>query len=95
MEFHSRYDGFYGAFIHNALAMAAALDPSLVKTEAVRVEVELGGTFTTGETVADWRRTWRRAPNLDVAVEADIATFMTRFQDRVGKLAATRSTVAS
>ena len=27
MEFHSRYDGFYGAFIHDPLAVAAALDP--------------------------------------------------------------------
>ena len=32
MEFHSRYDGFYGAFIHDPLAVAAALDPSLVRT---------------------------------------------------------------
>ncbi len=95
MEFHSRYDGFYGAYIHDALAMAAALDPQLVRTEAVTVEVELGGTLTTGETVTDWRRTWHRAPNVDVAVEADIATFLLRFQDRVGKLAAHRSTVAS
>ncbi|MEO7118408.1 MAG: nucleoside hydrolase [Candidatus Limnocylindrales bacterium] len=95
MEFHSRYDGFYGAYIHDALAIAAALDPTLIKVEAVSVAVELGGTYTTGETVTDWRRTWRRAPNLDVAVEADIATFMTRFQDRVGRLAATRSSVAS
>ena len=29
MEFHSRYDGFYGAFIHDPLAVAAALDPTL------------------------------------------------------------------
>ena len=28
MEFHSRYDGFYGAFIHDPLAVAAALDPA-------------------------------------------------------------------
>jgi len=95
MEFHSRYDGFYGAFIHDGLAMAAALDQTLVRAEAVAVEVELGGTFTTGETVADWRRTWKRPPNLDVAVEADVATFFTRFLDRVGKLAAGRSAVAS
>ena len=27
MEFHARYDGFYGAFIHDPLALAAALDP--------------------------------------------------------------------
>ena len=32
MEFHARYDGFYGAFIHDPLAVAAALDPSLVTT---------------------------------------------------------------
>ena len=30
MEFHARYDGFYGAFIHDPLALAAALDPGLV-----------------------------------------------------------------
>jgi purine nucleosidase len=48
MEFHSRYDGFYGAFIHDALAVAAALDASLIRTESLAVEVELGGTYTTG-----------------------------------------------
>ena len=88
MEFHSRYDGFFGAFIHDPLALAAALDPSLVRTEALAVEVELGGTLTTGETVTDWRRTWGRPPNLDIAVEADIATFMDRFIERVGTLGA-------
>jgi purine nucleosidase len=91
MEFHSRYDGFFGAFIHDPLALAVALDPSLVRTEALAVEVELGGTLTAGETVTDWRRTWGRSPNLDVAVEADIATFMDLFIERVGALAAVRA----
>ncbi len=95
MEFHSRYDGFYGAFIHDALAVAAALDPSLVRSQPVTVEVELGGSLTTGETVTDWRRTWGRPPNLDVCLDADVGTFFTRFQDRLGKLAASRSAVAS
>jgi purine nucleosidase len=88
MEFHSRYDGFYGAFIHDPLALATALDPALVRTEAVTVDVELGGRLTTGETVTDWRRVWNRPPNLDVAVEADTARFMGRFIERVGDLAA-------
>jgi purine nucleosidase len=88
MEFHSRYDGFYGAFIHDPLALAAALDPTLVRTEAVTVDVELGGRLTTGETVTDWRRVWNRPPNLDVAVEADTRRFMERFVERVGDLAA-------
>ena len=88
MEFHSRYDHFYGAFIHDPLALAAALDQTLVRTEAVTVDVELSGRLTTGETVADWRRVWGRPPNLDVAVEADVARFMARFVERVGDLAA-------
>jgi len=88
MEFHSRFDGFYGAFIHDALAVAAAIDPSLITTEALAVEVELGGTHTTGETVTDWRRRWGKPPNLDVATTANVETFFDRFIDRVGGLAA-------
>jgi purine nucleosidase len=92
MEFHSRYDGFYGAFIHDPLAVAAALDPSLIRTEAVAVDVELDGTLTTGETVTDWRRVWGREPNLDVAVEVDAEEFLRRFVERVGGLAARLAT---
>ena len=88
MEFHSRYDGFYGAFIHDPLALAAALDPALVRAEDLAVDVELGGTLTTGETVADWRRTWGRPPTLSVAVEADVDVFFERFVERVAGLAA-------
>lgn len=88
MEFHSRYDGFYGAFVHDPLAVAAALDPALVRAEELAVDVELGGTLTTGETVTDWRRAWGRPPTLAVAVEADVTTFFDRFVERIGALAA-------
>ncbi|HEU0237447.1 MAG TPA: nucleoside hydrolase [Candidatus Limnocylindrales bacterium] len=94
MEFHSRYDGFYGAFIHDPLAVAAVLDPGLIRTEALAVDVELGGSLTTGETVTDWRRVWNRPPNVDVAVEADADAFFERFIERVGRLAADRVNVA-
>ena len=94
MEFHSRYDGFYGAFIHDPLAVAAALDPALIRTEALPVDVELGGTLTTGETVTDWRRVWGREPNIDVAVEADADAFLNRFVERVGGLAERVANVA-
>jgi purine nucleosidase len=94
MEFHSRYDGFYGAFTHDPMAVAAALDRSLVRTEAVTVDIELEGRLTAGETVADWRRVWNRDPNLDVAVDADATGFHARFVERVGRLAADRVNVA-
>jgi purine nucleosidase len=90
MEFHSRFDGFYGAFIHDPLALATALDPTLVTTQALTVDVELGGTLTTGETVADWRRVWGRPPNVDVAVTADARRFLDTWIERVGALAAAR-----
>ena len=94
MEFHSRYDGFYGAFVHDPFAVAATLDRSLVRTEALTVDVELAGTLTAGETVTDWRRVWGRPPNVDVAVDGDAAEFLDRFVERVGGLAASRANVA-
>jgi inosine-uridine nucleoside N-ribohydrolase len=94
MEFHSRYDGFYGAFIHDALAVASALDPGLIKTESLPVEIELSGRWTTGETVTDWRRSWGRPPNLDVAVSANVDLFFERFIERVGSLAEHAANVA-
>ena len=91
MEFHARYDGFYGAYIHDPLALAAALDRSLVTTEALFVDVETTGELTAGMTVADRRRITGRPPNLDVAVSADADTFLGRLIDRVGGLAADRA----
>jgi len=90
MEFHSRYDGFYGAFIHDPLALATAVDPSLVQVEAVPVDVELGGRLTTGETVTDWRRVWGKPANVDVAVSADVDRFFGGFVERLGALASGR-----
>ncbi len=93
-EFHAQYDGFYGAFIHDPLAVAAALDRSLVTTQAWFVDVETRGEVTSGMTVADRRGLTGKPPNVDVAVTADVATFLDRLIERVGGLAADRSAVA-
>jgi purine nucleosidase len=87
MEFHARYDGFYGAHIHDPLAVAAALDPALIRTEAVAVDVEIAGALTSAQTIGDWRHLWDRPANADVAVEVDAAAFLDRFVERVGGLA--------
>jgi purine nucleosidase len=93
-EFHRQYDGFYGAFIHDPLAVAAILDRRLVETDALYVDVETRGEITAGMTVADRRRLTGRAANLDVARSADIATFLDRLIELVGGLAADRLNVA-
>jgi purine nucleosidase len=87
-EFHARSDGFYGAFLHDPFVVAAALDPGLVQTTHVAVDVDTAGGVADGRTVADWRGLWRRAPNADVVVEADADEFLRRLVERVGGLAA-------
>jgi purine nucleosidase len=93
-EFHARYDGFYGAFVHDPFAVAAALDRSLVRAQPVFVDVESGAGLGHGMTVADWRGLTRKPANVDVAVDADAGAFIDRFIERVGNLAASRSAVA-
>ena len=44
------------------LAIAAAIDPTLIDTAPVAVDVETAGTLTHGMTAADWRGVWRRKP---------------------------------
>ena len=89
-EFHARYDGFYGAFVHDPLAVAVALDPSLVRTASVAVDVDAQRGPADGQTIADWRGLTGRAPNADVAVEIDGAAFLERLVERLGTLAAAR-----
>jgi purine nucleosidase len=93
-EFHARYDGFYGAAIHDPLTVAAAIDGSLVHARPVAVDVEVGPGLAHGMTVADWRGIRKAPPNLDVATTVDAETFLTRFIDRVGGLASGPATVA-
>ncbi len=95
MEFHAKADGFYGAFIHDPLVVAVALDGALVRATPVAVDVEVAGEVAAGQTVADWRGLWHRTANADVAVEADADTFLDRLVDRLGGLAARGAGVAS
>lgn len=87
MEFHARYDGFYGAFIHDPLAVAATLDRRLVRTEPLFVDVETRGELTAGMTVADIRHLSGQPPNAAVALDADADAFLDRLIERVGDLA--------
>ena len=71
MEFHSRYDGFYGAFIHDPLAVAAALDRTPRHDRGADRRRRAGAATLTagddGHRLAP--RAWGRPPNVDVAVE--------------------------
>ena len=61
--------------MHDPLAVAVALDPSLVVTRALPVDVETRGELTRGQTA---RRLPREKGRLGVALEVDAARFRCR-----------------
>ncbi len=75
--------------MHDPLAVAVALDPTLVETRRAAVDVETAGRLTTGATVVDWDGRWGRLANTEVAVAVDAERFRARFFDAMVKLAKT------
>ena len=83
-QYHARTYGWDGAPIHDAVALAHAFRPGIVRTEHVNIEVELESELTRGRTVVDrWHRT-DRAPNADVGVEIDSDAFLELLLERIG-----------
>jgi len=92
--------GFPGGAIHDALAVGAAIDPMFVKTRAMRVDVETGGKYARGATLANRDGTIDKVirvgdhletigvtpvvPNVNVAIEADSQRLIDFFVERVG-----------
>jgi inosine-uridine nucleoside N-ribohydrolase len=82
-RYHARTYGWDGAPIHDAVALAHAFRPGIVRTEHVNVEIETQSELTRGRTVADrWHRT-ERAPNAHVGVEIDADAFFELLLERI------------
>lgn len=87
----SAYERFLGerkCALHDPLAVAAALDPSIVTTVKMYVEVETEGNHTRGMTVGDRRITVNKElsvanPNVDVALGVDASRFEGLLLDRL------------
>lgn len=71
---------------HDAVAVAAALEPGVLATRPMRVEVECAGDHTTGETVCDAEGMGDKSPNADVAVDLDAGRVMEILLDSVERL---------
>jgi inosine-uridine nucleoside N-ribohydrolase len=85
--YHRETYGWAGAPIHDAVAVAHVVDPTLMTTVDVNVEVELESELCRGRTVVDrWRRTGR-APNAHVGVDLDTERFFELLVERIAALA--------
>jgi inosine-uridine nucleoside N-ribohydrolase len=78
--------GDAGITLHDPLALALALDPSLATLEPLHVEIECEGRVTRGMSVADRRPMVshrKRRPNCRVALSVDAPRFLPLFLDRL------------
>jgi purine nucleosidase len=63
--------GLEGIYLHDTVAVIAALRPDLFTTERMHGDVEVDGTLTYGATVFDRRHQPESRPNMDVAIDLD------------------------
>ena len=85
-EFHTRRYGMDGAPIHDAMAVAQVIDPSLVTTMLTNVEIETRSRFCDGRTVVDTWRTTGGPDNCDVGIDVDADRFLRLLVDRIASL---------
>jgi purine nucleosidase len=86
-ELTEKRDGQRHLIMHDPLAVGAAIDPTLLTTKSVAIDVEISGELTRGMTVADWRGQTRRAANAEVAMDVDAPRFVALFLDAMERLA--------
>jgi purine nucleosidase len=68
--------GVSGMFVPDPVAMAVAVEPSVVtRSEHRHVMVELGGRHTRGQTTVDWFGLADEAPNAEIVQEVDRERF--------------------
>jgi inosine-uridine nucleoside N-ribohydrolase len=79
--------GFGAPPIHDAVAVAALVDPEILKTRPMRVEIECESELTRGETVCDLYAVWDKSPNAEVGMELDRAAFFEVLYRSLGELA--------
>ncbi len=86
MTHHLLHGPQQGMAMHDPLAMAVALDASLVQCTSLPLRVETQGRHTLGVTVADRREPARRstdAPSVDVALAVDADRMLALLAERV------------
>jgi len=91
---------FHGGAIHDALAVGAAINPTFLTTQDMRVDIETRGQFTRGMTVANRKDVVEKEkvvdgvseavgvtpvqPNVHVAIGIDAPRFVTFLLSRIG-----------
>lgn len=87
MTFAQTPDGDTGCYMHDSVALAALTRPDLFESRPARLDVELDGTFTLGQTVCEFRST---EPNATVLTRIDADGFWDYLRGALSALAEER-----
>ncbi len=85
-ETYERVFGFDSPPLHDPVAVAAVLEPNLLTTRPMRVDVECESELTRGETVCDFYGVTGKPPNAEVGVELDREAFFEILYRALGRL---------
>jgi pyrimidine-specific ribonucleoside hydrolase len=85
-RFHEERYGFDGSPIHDAMAVAHMVDPSLLETVHCNVEIETASRFCDGRTVVDRWHATSGTRNAHVGVDVDAGRFLDLLHDRIATL---------
>jgi inosine-uridine nucleoside N-ribohydrolase len=87
--FAATYEGVFGFDappLHDAVAVAAVLEPALLEARPMRVDVECESELTRGETVCDFYGVTGKPPNAEVGVGLDREGFFELLYRSLGRL---------
>jgi inosine-uridine nucleoside N-ribohydrolase len=73
--------------VHDALAVCAVVDPAIITTHFIPVDVETDAELSVGRTVCDFRFRSGRPANVHFAMDADEPTFVRMLTEILGRTA--------
>jgi len=84
MAYHKTTDGFNGGYLHDPLAVAAAIDETWFTWKRIEARVETKGLRTRGMTVADFRKKpGAHKPIISVALNVEKEKFLRTLHARL------------
>ena len=73
--------------VHDALAVCSIIDPTILTTEFIPVDVEVQAELSVGRTVCDFRSRGNKPPNVHFAMDADEPKFNRMLLEILGRTA--------
>jgi pyrimidine-specific ribonucleoside hydrolase len=86
LEFHRQRYRFEGAPIHDAMAVAHVIDPTLVETLECNIEIETQSQYCDGRTVVDRWLVTERPRNALAGIDVDAERFLELLVERIASL---------